>query len=266
MTAPTPTPAAPESPSRKPRNTVELWIVRGGIALLVALVAVQAHARFGYEMTLKRLQDRLAKEDEMSLPLLVTDAEKMIFGFPSQSERSDRHWRQRTYSWRGLTQSYQIIMPYDNSEEQPVIMSLVTANPPPMPEPVYEKETAPLPSLAGMAGPGAPGPGGGGPRPDPMANDKDGDGKLSKDEASERMAANFEQWDANSDGFVDKDEIDAARARFRAQRGEGGGGPGGGARPRRPAAEASAPAETPTEQPVAEEKPADAATVTPARE
>ncbi len=50
---------------------------------------------------------------------------------------------------------------------------------------------------------GGMGMGGGGPRTDRWPNDKDGDGKLSKEEAPERMAANFADWDANSDGFVD---------------------------------------------------------------
>ncbi|WLD10672.1 EF-hand domain-containing protein [Planctellipticum variicoloris] len=37
--------------------------------------------------------------------------------------------------------------------------------------------------------------------------DKDGDGKLSKDEAPERMQKNFDQLDRNSDGFVDREEL-----------------------------------------------------------
>lgn len=37
--------------------------------------------------------------------------------------------------------------------------------------------------------------------------DKDGDGKLSKDEAPERIQKNFDQLDRNSDGFVDREEL-----------------------------------------------------------
>jgi len=249
---------------------------------LVLLAGVQAHARFGYEMTLKKLQDRIAKEEETAQPLLVSEAQEMIAGFPAKSEASDRHWIQRTYTWRGLTQSYKIILNFDSSEPQPAVMSLLTADaPPPPPEPIVEEGepppwptssmgSSPTPGMGGpgMGGPGMGGPGGGGQRPDPMANDKDGDGKLSKEEAPERMAANFADWDANSDGFVDKEEIDAARARFRAQRGNGGpggGGPGGG-RQQRPAAESEKPADSPAAAsdnkqpaPAAEEKPADAA-------
>lgn len=281
MNADTPSSAAPAPAPKKPRNSAEFWLVRGGIAVLVLLAAVQAHARFGYEMTLKKMQNRIALEEETAKPLLVSEAKEMIQGFPSATEVSDRHWIQRTYTWRGLTQSYKIILNFDNSEPQPAVMSLLTGDaPPPPPEPVVEEgDPPPWPtsSMGGAGGPGMGGPGmggmgmgGGGPRPDPMANDKDGDGKLSKEEAPERMAANFADWDANSDGFVDKDEIEAARARFRAQRGNGGpggGGPsGGGGRPQRPAAEGDKPTETPASTPetdkpapAAEEKPADAA-------
>jgi hypothetical protein len=67
-----------------------------------------------------------------------------------------------------------------------------------------------------------------------MSNDKDGDGKVSKDEAPEFMRTFFERMDANSDGFIDKEESDSARRRFEAgggAGGPGGGGPGGGGPP-----------------------------------
>lgn len=71
--------------------------------------------------------------------------------------------------------------------------------------------------------------GSGGQRGNFMANDKDGDGKVSKDEAPEFMRQFFDRLDANSDGFVDKEEADAARRRF--EQGGGGGGPGAGGAP-----------------------------------
>lgn len=87
----------------------------------------------------------------------------------------------------------------------------------------------------GPGGPGANGPGGsasGGPpggqrRPlDISQLDKDGDGKLSKEEVPEPMQAFFDVADANGDGFIDRAEM----AKIRQQMG-GGGAPGGGGGP-----------------------------------
>ena len=82
------------------------------------------------------------------------------------------------------------------------------------------------------ATPGTGGPPGGGNRPDPAVRfkslDKNGDGKLTKDEvADDRMASRFDTMDADGDGAVTLDEMKAASARFRA----GGGGGGGESRP-----------------------------------
>jgi hypothetical protein len=51
--------------------------------------------------------------------------------------------------------------------------------------------------------------------------DKDGDGKISKDEAPERMQDNFDRIDSNSDGFIDMTEMQKAMG---AGRGRGGDG------------------------------------------
>ena len=54
-----------------------------------------------------------------------------------------------------------------------------------------------------------------------MSNDKNKDGKVSRDEAPEGMQNFFDRIDANGDGFIDQAELDA-------RRGGGGGGGGGG--------------------------------------
>lgn len=70
-------------------------------------------------------------------------------------------------------------------------------------------------------GSGAPvgGPPSGAPRPSPAdrfkALDKNSDGKITKDEADERMAAGFDNMDANGDGGITLEELTAAFARFR---------------------------------------------------
>lgn len=78
----------------------------------------------------------------------------------------------------------------------------------------------------GPAAGGPGGPGGGGPRPDPAARfktaDKNGDGKITKDEAEGFMATQFDTFDADADGGITLEELTAASARFRAN---GGGRP-----------------------------------------
>lgn len=78
------------------------------------------------------------------------------------------------------------------------------------------------------------GEGGGGGGRDPAARfkqmDKNGDGKIGKDEASERMAPMFDAMDKNGDGGISLDEFQQAMQQFRQNGGGGGGGgpPGGG--------------------------------------
>jgi len=64
---------------------------------------------------------------------------------------------------------------------------------------------------------------------DLMALDKDGDKKISLDEAPDRMKENFGAMDANSDGFIDAKEIAELRKKMQQmQQQRGGGAPGGG--------------------------------------
>lgn len=80
----------------------------------------------------------------------------------------------------------------------------------------------------GRGGFGGPGGDRGG-RPDPaqmverlMAFDKNGDGKLGKDELSERMASIIDRADTDKDGFASKEELTKM-----ASQGGRGGAPGG---------------------------------------
>jgi hypothetical protein len=260
-------PASPGA-GKKPRSPVERVIVWGGIIVLLLLVAVQAHARKGYEWTLEALQPLVDDDFEGAVPLAIADVEQHVVGFPSQSENVVSPTRtERVYRWRGLRGSYGITLAYNPAADTSVVTSLVTDGAPEPEAPVYDDsadgEASDL--MAGMPGGGGSGPSshdaeGGGPGGErgqfnPMDDDADGDGMLSRDEVSERMLEGFDDNDANSDGFLDAAEIEAMRARMREM--FGGGRGDGEDRPQRPSAEEpgdSSPAETTTDgEPAPEE-------------
>ena len=67
-----------------------------------------------------------------------------------------------------------------------------------------------------------------------LTYDKNGDGKLAKDELPERMQILMDRADANKDGFVDKAELTTfAEQAARRNPGDATPGPGGGGAPRR---------------------------------
>ena len=66
-------------------------------------------------------------------------------------------------------------------------------------------------SLASFAQPvghaGGDGAPGGSAQPNPMLLDQNGDGKISRSEASGRIAKHFDVIDGNGDGFIDRYEL-----------------------------------------------------------
>ncbi len=64
--------------------------------------------------------------------------------------------------------------------------------------------------------------------------DADGDGKISKEEAPERMRERFGQIDTDGDGFLDKAEQDELTRRLRDRFSRPGGDAAGGGRQREP--------------------------------
>lgn len=221
-------PSAPQE--KKGRNPVERVIVWGAILAGVAIAGIEATARFGYGSTLSRLTTALEEDGSHEhKPLSLQDAEKMIAGFPKKvGERQGKISSNVTYRWSGLLKNYGAIqITYDTEEK--MVTGVVTegapeeeAIPPTTTEPsgpgVMPGGMAATPQ-AGSGGPGG-GPGGpggaegegGGRRFDPFQNDADGDGKLSREEAPERMRENFDEIDTNQDGFIDAAELEARRA------------------------------------------------------
>jgi HlyD family secretion protein len=96
----------------------------------------------------------------------------------------------------------------------------------PRPAGVPSGEEAPAVAPGGGAKSAAGGTGGGpGGGFDLMQLDADGDGKISKAEAPERMLETFDEFDTNKDGLLDQNEIRALRDKMRAK--FSGGPPGG---------------------------------------
>lgn len=223
---PSPAPASPAPKAKPPRSSTERLIVWGGIVALLVLVGIQARARFGYTMTLNALQARIAEDEGLDpQPLLVSEVDRLLVGWPKKTEETASAHRSVIHlSWRGLTTSYSMTLPYDPTETQPAIMGLETSDAPAEPDPSFAEvgSTPATGTPPGSSGPppgaghdAASGPGGGptgqGGGRDPMANDADGDGKLSRDEAQGRIAENFDEIDADADGFLDLEEINAWR-------------------------------------------------------
>ena len=86
----------------------------------------------------------------------------------------------------------------------------------------------PAGAAGGQRGPGGRGPGGaGGFLSRIMSNDADGDGKISKEEAPERVQQRFDSIDANGDGYLEESELQQMMQGFGNRQGRGPGNPGG---------------------------------------
>lgn len=188
---PDPVPSTPPSASSaqktKPvRSSAERVLVWGGIIVLLLLVGFQARARFGYEMTLNALQDRIAQDEGPNpQPLYVKDVDGLLVGWPQKEvDKASDHRAYIQLSWRGLTSRYGMTLPYDPSEPEPAIMGLETSDAPPEEEPVAvtpSESDAPA-STPGMM-PGMPGSPGG-----PAADDADPDAAGTPEATTEPEA------------------------------------------------------------------------------
>ena len=80
----------------------------------------------------------------------------------------------------------------------------------------------------GQGGPGGRGPGGaGGFMSRIMSNDANGDGKVSREEAPERLQQRFDNIDTNGDGYLEESELQQMMQRFGNRQGRAPGNPGG---------------------------------------
>lgn len=247
-------PESTESTSpKKTRSPVEKIIVWGGIGVLVLVVGYQAQARLGHSSSIGNLKAALEKVESGGDDLTLSKARKLLNGMWKESKGKTKGlYRQVVFKWQGL-QSYTLRMNVEKDEKDPVVLSFTTEDLDH--DAIIAAQFPKRKSKEGDAddddamqdGDGPPGGDGGGPPGggeggppggpgsfDPFENDKDGDGKVSLEEAPERMKQFFDRLDANKDGFLDKQEWETRPKR------KPGGRKKGDKRPKRPLAEGDA--------------------------
>jgi hypothetical protein len=262
MSGATTSPAASNLDAKPARNPVERIVVWGLIAAGVVVIGVEARAKLAYNSTEEKLVKAMEVANEAGTSDFTIDKlPELLVGNPSRVEDESPTYHNVVHlKWNGLLKQYGLHVQYGKSSR--LITGYTTDNPPPEAPPVAATRSNPAdgtdaaeapegpigPEGGEPGGPGGGGGYGGGPRPDPMASDADGDGKLSREEATGRTAENFDEIDTNTDGFVDAAEIEARRAARRGAGGPGGGfGPpgGGGAGGERQRPELETPAVSP---------------------
>lgn len=255
-------PAAAKPPA-KPRHPVERLLVWGVIVIGLAVVVVEATALYGYTRTLSNLAAALEETEntrEDNDNITIDELPTLIVGFPSVKLDGDEYTGFAHYRWNSLAKNYAVHIRY---RMRTGIVTNYATDEAPMPEEPRRPDDsadAPLVDIPPPVGGGGSdeSPDGGGPRGGgrPLLNfadlDRDGDGKLSLDEAPERMRENFAEVDTNSDGFIDAEEF-AARRRGRGPR---DAAPDDDAsRPNRPTRPAPDSPDAPAQQPPAEAPP-----------
>ncbi len=248
----------PEVRQRKPRSKIERAITWSVIVILLVIVFFEWRARNGYTKTLNAI-DRASKnseEDPSATPVTLSSVGKLVAGSPTKTDGKTPLNKTVLYTWRGLTglRVYTILVTLEGTlnAADPMLLSFETGSTESNHEAILEEgapETVRFFPEKDDSAPGTPVtvPGfspAGGPLPPGMAPrsfediDKDADGKIVKEEASERMRQSFDQNDTNSDGGIDKEEFDAMRQRSRAQR-EGQNTTTAPPRPQRPEGESN---------------------------
>ncbi len=250
----------------KKRSNVERVIVWGGILVFAVIAFLEWNVRNKFEDSFDLLQAALSKANQADDDFTLEEAKKLLKGNPTALPAKDRGSRDmHAYQWRVLFKTYTVrlevlaqdgsITSIDNKSDledeigigrDSEIDQYVRRS-----EDDDEKNAGTDGDPMMMAGGGGPGPGGGGGgrpgggggRPGGGGGggenrqrrsfedmDANKDGKLTKDEFSERAQQFFDRIDADKSGDVSEEELKQMRA-ARSQRGggnQGGSGGGGG--------------------------------------
>jgi len=209
----TPSTLGSTPPAKRPRSPKERLLVWGGIGLLLVLVAVQAHARFGYEKSREKLQTALNHDTGNSSLFSIQDADKHIVGW---ARREEAEPGKVTYTWSGLGKQYGLILKYDPKDPMNAVTDLQTVDAPPPPPPPPSRDLTysewywleqwfpPPPKDYHFREVTYPYEGF-----NPLRFDDNRDGKLTRAEAPPQMHYCFDKIDTNGDGAVDRAELEA---------------------------------------------------------
>lgn len=126
-----------QSAEKAKRNPMERLLVWGLILVGVVIACTEGVARFGYTMSLTALQDRVREDDagEDSKPLMITDAENLMVGFPKKEEGNN----QVTFRFKGLVKEFGAI--HLKHDDDGLVLGLETDAPPEDEEPSVPEET-----------------------------------------------------------------------------------------------------------------------------
>ncbi|MFG0332779.1 MAG: hypothetical protein ACF8TS_05385 [Maioricimonas sp. JB049] len=143
---------------KKSRSPVERVVVYGMIAILLVLVSIQAHARFGYTMTLNNLKPLIDDDLPDAEPLPITEISDHIVGWPTRSEGEvSSTVKSIEYRWKGLLgKSYGLTLTY-NTLTEPYTVQGMLSDVPPEPDnlPADAPEVDPTETEGGSAEPPA---------------------------------------------------------------------------------------------------------------
>jgi tetratricopeptide (TPR) repeat protein len=104
--------SATPSTAKRPRSRTERIVTRSLIALLLIVVALEAHARFGHNASVSRLRKDMAAADD-GAPINLAAAQKQIVGFPLKSDLGGPGRPRILYRWPSLFRSYVLLLETD---------------------------------------------------------------------------------------------------------------------------------------------------------
>lgn len=233
----------PSPPPKKSRSPVERIIVWGIILALAIAAGFQARARFGYHQTLGALQNAMRQQEETDGELLtLAGVDALVSGSPSKSDPKEHGlYQQAVYKWSGPFKEYTITLTYEgvkdkrdeaspdysplvlsyetnteSSDHQEILMSQANIAEGGSTADTGDAASTPPDGSGDSGAEGSPpgdGDSSGRRRPTLERFDANGDGKITEEEAPERMKANFAEIDANGDGGIDAEEFSAIRRR-----------------------------------------------------